>query len=81
MALCCALTGATSNSKLAWEQGIAGGQYADDRFYHGPDSSFKTKRVQCLHQALRTSTKEEKAHAKCSTLCQEQITHRGYLVP
>ena len=36
VAFCCALTAATSNSKLAWEQGIAGGQHADDCFYHGP---------------------------------------------
>ena len=36
MAFCCALSAATSNSKLAWEHGIAGGQYADDCFYHGP---------------------------------------------
>ena len=36
MAFCCALKAATSNSKLAWKNGIAGGQYADDGFYHGP---------------------------------------------
>ena len=36
VAFCCALKAATSNSKLAWESGIAGGQYADDCFYHGP---------------------------------------------
>ena len=36
VAFCCALKAATSNSKLAWENGIAGGQFADDCFYHGP---------------------------------------------
>ena len=36
MAFCCALAAATSNSKLAWEQGVAGGQYPDDCFYYGP---------------------------------------------
>ena len=36
VAFCCALTAATYSSKLAWEHGIAGGQYADDCFYLGP---------------------------------------------
>ena len=36
VAFYCAPTTATSNSKPAWEHGIAGGRYADDCVYHGP---------------------------------------------
>ena len=42
VAFCCALTRATSNAQVAWEDDIAGGQYADDSFLHGPAGTMAT---------------------------------------
>ena len=100
VALCCALSAATSNNKLAWEHGIAGGQYADDCFYHGPAGTvadnwndFKEKlqeaglELQDKKSAAYTlcfedlNKDERKGFTECLKLCQEQITHRGYLAP
>ena len=60
-----ALTAATSNSMQAWAVGIAGGQFADDCFYHGPAGTvadnWKDLKAKLKEAALEPHDKKERS--------------------